>query len=156
VLVRYRYRLRPTPGQQMALARVFGSVRVVYNDSLRLREQSHAAGVKISDSEVQRRVITLAKLTPEREWLAEVSSVALVQACNDARRAYGNWFDSLAGRRKGRTVGHPVFRRKHGKQSVRLTRNGFSLRGQRLYVAKVGQIGVRWSRPLPPRRRRSR
>ena len=149
VLVRYRYRLCPTPGQRMALARVFGCARVVYNDSLRLREQSHAAGEKVSDSEVQRRVITLAKLTPEREWLAEVSSVALVQACNDARRAYRNWFDSLAGVRKGRRVGRPVFRRKHGKQSIRLTRNGFRLRGRRLCVPKVGEIGVRWSRPLP-------
>jgi putative transposase len=133
----------------MALARVFGCARVVYNDSLRLLEQAHSAGVSISDSEVQRRVITLAKLTPEREWLAEVPSVALVQACNDARRAYRNWFDSLAGRRKGRTVGHPVFRRKHGRQSIRLTRNGFRLRGQRLDVAKVGELRVRWSRPLP-------
>jgi putative transposase len=149
VLVRYRYRLRPTLGQQVKLARVFGCARVVYNDSLRLREQSHAAGQKVRDSEVQRRVITLAKLTPEREWLAEVSSVALVQACNDARRAYRNWFDSRSGLRKGRRVGHPVCRRKHGRQSIRLTRNGFSLRGQRLYVAKVGQIRLRWSRPLP-------
>jgi putative transposase len=149
MLVRYRYRLRPTPGQQMKLARVFGCARVVYNDALRLREESHAAEEKISDGEVQRRVITLAKFTPERAWLAEVPSVALVQACNDARRAYRNWFDSLSGVRKGRTVGHPVFRRKYGRQSVRLTRNGFSLHGQRLYVAKVGEIGVRWSRPLP-------
>src|SRR6266487_2473822 len=133
----------------MKLARVFGCARVVYNDSLRLREERYAAGEKISDSEVQRRVITLAKLTAEREWLAEVSSVALVQACNDARRAYRNWFDSLSGVRKGRRVGHPVFRRKHGRQSIRLTRNGFSLRGRRLYVAKVGEIKVRWSWPLP-------
>jgi putative transposase len=149
VLIRYRYRLRPTWGQQATLARLFGCVRVVYNDSLRLREECHAAGVKVSDSEVQRRVITLAKLTPERDWLTEVSSVALVQACNDARRAYRNWFDSLSGVRKGRKIGHPVFRRKRGRQSVRLTRNGFSLHGRRLYVPKVGEIGVRWSRPLP-------
>ena len=149
VLVRYRYRLRPTPGQQMALAQAFGCARVVYNDALRLREQCHAAGEKVSNSEVQRRVITLAKLTPGRAWLADVPSVALVQACNDSRRAYQNWFDSLSGVRKGRRVGHPMFRRKHGRQSVRLTRNGFRLRGQRLYVAKVGEIAVRWSRPLP-------
>jgi transposase len=110
----------------------------VYNDCLRLREECHAAGEKISDSEVQRRVITLAKLTAEREWLAQVPSVALVQACNDARRAYRNWFDSLSGKRKGRKIGHPVFRRKHRRQSIRLTRNGFSLRGSKLYVAKVG------------------
>jgi len=72
-----------------------------------------------------------------------------VQACNDARRAYRNWFDSLSGKRKGRRVGHPRFRSKRGRQSIRLTRNGFRLRGKRLYVAKVGDIRVRWSRPLP-------
>ena len=149
VLVRYRYRLRPSPAQQQALARVFGCARAVFNDSLRLREQCRAAGEKISDSEVQRRVITLAKATPEREWLAEAPSVALVQACNDARRAYRNWFDSLSGRRKGRRIGRPRFRRKRGRQCIRLTRNGFALRGERLYVAKVGEIRVRWSRPLP-------
>jgi putative transposase len=98
---------------------VFGCARVVYNDCLRLRDTCHAAGEKISDTEVQRRVITLAKLTPERAWLGEVASVALVQACNDARRAYRNWFGSLSGQRTGRTVGHPVFRRKHHRQSIR-------------------------------------
>jgi len=152
VLVRYRYRLYPSPRQRQSLARVFGCARVVYNDCLRLREECHAAGVKISNTEVQRRVITVAKLSPERAWLANAPSVALVQACNDAHRAYRNWFDSLSGQRKGRMVGHPVMRRKHGRQSLRLTRNGFALHGRRLYVAKVGQIKVRWSRPLlaPP------
>jgi putative transposase len=147
--VRYRYRLYPSPGQQQALARVFGCARVVYNDCLQLRDACHAAGEKISDTEVQRRVVTLAKLTPERAWLGEVASVALVQACQDARRAYRNWFGSLSGGRKGRRVGHPVFRRRHQRQSIRLTRNGFALHGQRLYVAKVGDIRVEWSRALP-------
>jgi putative transposase len=147
--VRYRYRLYPTPAQQQALARAFGCARVVYNDCLRVREECHARGEKISDAEVQHRVITLAKLTPERAWLRDVSSVALVQACQDARRAYGNWFDSLSGSRKGRKAGHPRFRRKHGRRSIRLTRNGFALHGERLYVAKVGDITVKWSRELP-------
>ena len=147
--VRYRYRIYPAPGQQQALARVFGCARVVYNDCLRLRDACHAAGEKISDTEVQRRVVTLAKATPERAWLGEVASVALVQACQDARRAYRNWFDSLNGRRKGPTIRHPKPRRKHGRQSVRLTRNGFALRGERLYVAKVGDVRVEWSRALP-------
>jgi len=80
----------------------------------------------------------------------EVASVALVQACQDARRAYRNWFDSLSGKRKGRKAGHPRFRsRKDHRQSVRLTRNGFALHGDRLYVAKVGDLRVRWSRDLP-------
>jgi putative transposase len=147
--VRYRYRLYPSPRQQQALAQAFGCARVVYNDCLRLRDACHAAGEKISDTEVQRRVITLAKLTPERDWLGDVSSVTLVQACQDARRAYKNWFDSLKGHRKGPKIWHPKPRRKHGRQSIRLTRNGFALHGGRLYVAKVGDIKVQWSRPLP-------
>lgn len=149
VQVRYRYRLYPTPGQQQALARVFGCARVVYNDCLRVRDETRKAGEKISDTEVQRRVITLAKLTPEREWLGHVASVALVQACQDARRAYHNWFNSLKGRRKGPKIRHPKPRRKRGRQSIRLTLNGFALRGERLYVAKVGDIRVEWSRVLP-------
>jgi putative transposase len=149
VQVRYRYRIYPSQGQQRALARAFGCARVVYNDCLRLRDACHTAGEKISDTEVQRQVVTLAKLTPERAWLAEVASVALVQACQDARRAYLNWFDSLSGKRKGRRAGHPAFRRKHHRQSIRLTRNGFTLHGLKLYVAKVGDITVKWSRDLP-------
>jgi putative transposase len=121
----------------------------VYNDCLRVREQAYAAREKITDTEVQRRVITLAKATPEREWLAGVASVALVQACQDARRAYKNWFDSLTGTRKGPKIRHPKRKRKRGRQSIRLTRNGFALHGERLYVAKVGDIPVQWSRVLP-------
>jgi putative transposase len=148
-LVRYRYRIDPAARQRQALARAFGCARVVYNDALRERGRAHHAGERITDTEVQRRVVTLAKTTPERAWLAEVASVALVQACQDARRAYRNWFASLSGPRKGHRVGHPRFRTKHGRQSIRLTRNGFALHGARLYVAKVGQVRVRWSRPLP-------
>jgi transposase len=134
--VRYRYRIYPSAGQRQALARAFGCARVVYNDCVRVRDEAYAAGEKISDTEVQRRVVTLGKPTPERAWLAEVASVALVQACQDARRAYRNWFDSLSGKRKGRKVGHPVFRRKHHRQSIRLTRNGFTLHGLKLYKAR--------------------
>ena len=147
--VRYRYRIYPSARQQQTLARAFGCARVVYNDCLRVRDEAYAAGQRISDTEVQRRVITLAKATPERAWLAEVASVALVQACQDARRAYKNWFGSLTGRRKGPRVRHPKPRRKRGRQSIRLTRNGFALHGERLYVAKAGDIRVAWSRALP-------
>jgi putative transposase len=151
VLVRYRYRLEPTPRQQRELSRVFGCCRVVFNDALRLRQQAYRAGMKLSDTEVQHRVTAAAKMTGERSWLAEVSSVALVQSANDARRAFRNFFDSHAGKRKGRKVGQPRFKsKKDRRQSFRLTRNGFSLHPNGgLFVAKVGEVRVRWSRPLP-------
>jgi putative transposase len=57
----------------------------------------------------------------------------------------------VTGKRKGPKVGRPRFKsRKNHRQSFRLTRNGFSVRpGGRLFVAKVGQVRVRWSRELP-------
>jgi putative transposase len=150
VLVRYRYRAYPTPGQTQLLARAFGCARVVFNDALLARRDAYAAGEKISDTQVQGRVVTLAKTTPQRQWLGEVASVALVQACQDARRAYRNWFDSLSGKRKGRKVGHPRFRsRKDNRASIRLTRNGFSVTTGGVRVAKVGDVRVVWSRVLP-------
>lgn len=149
--MRYRYRIEPTPAQQQVLARVFGSCRVVFNDALRAREEAYRAGVKLSDGEIQRQVITVAKTTTERAWLAELPSVALVQSVNDSRRAWRNFFDSASGKRKGRRVGRPRFKSlKDRRQSFRLTRNGFSLKPNgRLFVAKVGEVVVRWSRALP-------
>jgi putative transposase len=151
VHMRYRYRIEPTPDQEQMLARVFGCVRVVYNDALRVRDEAYRAGAKLSDSEIQRRVITAAKTSEQRAWLAEVPSVALVQSVNDSRRAWRNFFNSATGKRTGRKVGRPRFKaRKDHWQSFRLTRNGFSLRPTgRLFVAKVGVVRVRWSRALP-------
>jgi putative transposase len=148
--MRYRYRIEPTAAQQQFLARVFGCCRVVFNDALRTRGEAFRAGMKLSDSQIQSRVITQAETTDERHWLAEVPSVALVQSVNDARRAWRNFFDSARGRRRGPRVGRPKMKsRKDHRQSFRLTRNGFRLRPDgRLFVAKVGEVRVRWSRDL--------
>jgi len=151
VQARYRYRIEPSPVQRLLLARTFGCARVVFNDALRCREKAYRAGEKISPTEVQRRVITHAKTTEGRAWLSGVASVALVQSVRDAHRAYQNFFDSMTGKRRGRKVGPPRLKsRKDNRQSFRLTRNGFSLRPNGgLYLAKVGDMQVRWSRDLP-------
>ena len=59
--LRYRYRLDPTLAQRQALARAFGCARVVYNDGLRLREDTYRAGLPfVGGVELSRRVVTLA------------------------------------------------------------------------------------------------
>ncbi len=133
------------------LACVFGCCRVVFNDAVRLRTDAYRVGLKLSDSEIQRRVITRAKTTEERAWLAEVPSVALIQSVNDSRRAWRNFFDSRAGSRSGRWMGRPRMKSKRDqRQSFRVTRGGFRIRSNgQVYLAKVGELRVRWSRPLP-------
>lgn len=105
--------------------------------------------------ELSRRLLTEAKKTPERAWLAEVSAVPLQQALRDADRAYRNFFDSLKGKRRGRKVGAPRFKAKRGKQSARFTRNaGFKIEQTThgvgfLTLPKIGRLRFNLSRPLP-------
>ncbi|WP_199734090.1 RNA-guided endonuclease InsQ/TnpB family protein [Micromonospora musae] len=151
--LRYQFRVYPTSGQQIGLARAFGCARVVFNDGLRLRQRAHEAGEKyISDGELSRRLITEAKATPERAWLSEVSSVVLQQALADLNTAYRNFFASVSGKRKGRKVAPPRFRsRKDNRQAIRFTKNSrFKvLDNGRLRLPKIGDLQVRWSRSLP-------
>jgi putative transposase len=152
VRLRYNYRLYPTPGQQQALARAFGCARLVFNDGLSARQQAHAVGLPyITNAELSAR-LTAAKATPERAWLSDVSAVVLQQALADLNVAYENFFASLKGHRKGPKIGPPRFRsRKDRRQTIRFIANArFKiLPGGKLRLPKIGDVPVRWSRPLP-------
>ncbi|MEU4408150.1 transposase [Streptosporangium sp. NPDC023963] len=98
------------------------------------------------------RIITQAKQMPERTWLGEVSVVILQQALADLNTAYRNFFASLSGKRRGRKVAPPRFRsRKDSRQAIRFTKNArFAVTaGGKLRLPKIGDVPVRWSRPLP-------
>ncbi|MER7194761.1 RNA-guided endonuclease InsQ/TnpB family protein, partial [Streptomyces flaveolus] len=148
--LRYGFRVYPSAGQRMALARAFGCARVVFNDALRARETARAAGLPFVPSGELSQQLTAAKRTPGRAWLAEVSSVVLQQSLRDLDTAYRNFFDGLKGKRP--RTGPPRFKsRKDTRQSVRFTANaGWKITaGGKLRLPKVGDVPVRWSRSLP-------
>ncbi|MFJ5780276.1 RNA-guided endonuclease InsQ/TnpB family protein [Streptomyces sp. NPDC093094] len=150
--LRYSFRIEPTPGQRIALARTFGCARVVYNDALAARKAAYRADrSRSATGALAKRVITDAKKTPERAWLAEVSVDALQSSFRDLDTAYANFFASVSGKRPGRRMGLPRFKsKKDSRQAVRFSRNGFRLRDNgRLYLAKIGDVRGRWSRTLP-------
>jgi putative transposase len=152
VQLRYNYRLDPWPRHRQGFARAFGCARVVFNDALALRREAHAAGEPyLTDAELSAR-LTAAKATPERAWLGEVSAVVLQQALADLSTAYRNFFASVTGKRKGPKVAPPRFRsRKDHRQAIRFTASArFQvLPHGKLRPPKIGDVPVRWSRPLP-------
>jgi putative transposase len=153
VQLRYKYRIYPSAGQEVALARAFGCARAVFNDGLRAREQARQAGLPyLTDAELSRR-LTLAKHTPERAWLREASAVVLQQALADLSVAYRNHFASLTGERKGPKVAAPKFRSRRHQQAIRFTANARFrlLPSGKLRLPKIGDVLVRWSRRLPSR-----
>ena len=150
--LRYNYRLTPAPRHRAAFAQASGCARLVFNDALRARQQAHAAGLPyVTDAELSAR-LTAAKKTPERAWLNEVSSVVLQQALADLNTAYRNFFASLSGKREGRKLAVPRLRsRKDHRQAIRFTANARFrvLPNGKLRLPKIGDVPVRWSRPLP-------
>ena len=150
--LRYNYRLDPWPRHRIALGKAFGCARVVFNDGLRAREEAHDARLPyITDRELSAR-LTATKATPERAWLNEVSAVVLQQALADLNAAYRNYFASVTGTRKGPKTNRPRFRsRKDHRQAIRFTANArFKvLANGKLRLPKIGDVPVRWSRPLP-------
>jgi putative transposase len=150
--LRYNYRLDPWPRHRVALGKAFGCARMVFNDALHAREAAHQAGEPyVTDSELSAR-LTAIKATPGRAWLNEVSSVVLQQALADLNAAYRNFFASLNEKRKGPKVAKPRFRsRKDHRQAIRFTANARFrvLANGELRLPKIGDVPVRWSRPLP-------
>ncbi|MGB8686300.1 MAG: transposase, partial [Microcoleus sp.] len=128
------------------MAQLFGCVRVVWNDALALCKQSEK---KPSSVELQKVVITQAKKTEERVWLSEVSNIPLQQSVADLDIAFKNFFNSCKGKRKGRKVGYPKFKKRTNSQSARFRVGGFSIKNGGIYLAKIGIVNPVWSRELP-------
>jgi len=122
VKARYRYRFYPNHQQRQALAQLFGCVRVAWNDAL-----AACRGRKYLGFAQLCRLLAQSKKTEERRWLSDVSSVPLSQAIR---------FEPFS----------------HMPQQARVlkaSKQGFSLKGDGVYLAKIGIVKPIWSRPLP-------
>ncbi|MEG3877438.1 transposase [Microcoleus sp. herbarium7] len=140
----YNYRFYPTDQQKLSLAQLFGCVRVVWNDAL-----ARSKAGKYPGYNVLAKSLTLSKKTEERQWLNDVSSVPLQQSLKQLEIAYKSYFESLNGKRKGKRVGQPRFKKKTNNQSATFVKSGFSLKGKAVYLAKIGNVNPIWSRELP-------
>lgn len=125
--LRYTCRLLPHPHQASALKRLMGCCRRAYNDAVAyLRQQRDHRGEdkvwpdKIGD--LKKLIITEAKKYPERVFFNEVGRDALDSAIQiSLASGLKNWRESITGKRKGRRVGFPRFRKAAGRQTFQLT-----------------------------------
>ena len=146
---RYEYRLYPTNQQKRLLSQLFGCVRVVWNDTLAYCQELYRQGEKKPKYTELSKRLTQIKKTEEKQWLTEVSSIPLQQSLRDLETAYSNFFASCKGERKGKKVKPPKFKKRKSKQSARFTNNSFTVHQYHVTLAKIGDLKVVWSRPLP-------
>ncbi len=138
----YQFRCYPTDAQQQHLAQTFGCVRKIYNHFLSYRSEAW--------SERQERVSEVETITmlpglkkSEFPYLKDVRSVPLQQALRHLQRGFVNFWEGRAD--------YPTFKSKQAKQAATYARNGFTFaRTQnRLQVAKLGTLKVKWSQEVP-------
>lgn len=139
---RWIYRCYPTPEQEQTLARTFGCTRFVYNHFLAERAAAYQRGERMNYNQSS-AALTALKRDPEYVWLNEVSCVPTQQALRHLQTSFKNFF--------AKRTRYPSFKCKHGRQSAEYTRSAFKFEigNQRLIIAKIGRLKVKWSRRVP-------
>src|SRR5208282_4799633 len=96
-------------------------------------------GKGLPAAELSRRLTAL-KQQPESVWLKDVDSQALQQVLKDLQRAYVNFFEKRAR--------FPRFKsRKRDRARFRIPQR-VAIADGRVYVPKVGAVGIRESQPV--------
>ena len=99
----YRYRIYPTPEQEVLMSKTFGCVRFVYNWGLELKSRLWKEEHK-SIGRFELQDLMQKELKTKYEWLKEVNSQSLQFAIKQLSDAYNLFF-------KG-PVTYPVFKPK--------------------------------------------
>jgi putative transposase len=133
----YRYRFYLTLEQGLFLAKTFGCCRFVYNYFLAKKQEHYEEHKKtLSYTECSRM---LAELKKTKEWLKEVSSVALQQSLRHLEAAFERFFQ-----KKG---AFPKFKKRSYEQKATFMKNAFTFKNGELWLAKCAQpLKIRWSR----------
>jgi putative transposase len=133
----FKFCLNPTVEQQQVLARHAGASRFAFNQCLRMVKTALTQRKTDLDSEVPwtgfdlinafnawkksedaGRVFTVSSdgvaeiVVTGLPWRTEVCQQAFEEAAVDCGRALAGWLDSRAGKRKGKRVGFPRFKKK--------------------------------------------
>lgn len=140
--IRWSFRYYPTPEQARELARTFGCCRFVYNRFLTERTAAFQRGDRMNYVQTS-AALTKLKKDPEYAWLNDVSSVPLQQSLRHLQTAFRNFFEKRSC--------YPSFKKKTHRQSAEYTRSAFKFEvgNQRLILAKLGPLKIKWSRYIP-------
>ena len=164
-----KVRLYPTPEQKIILNKTFGCCRLLYNERL---VEHNLWWEENKDLPKEKRAKFKGKLPKElREtkysWLGEDTiAEALIQSQRNCERAYSNFFKSLTGKKKGRKIGSPRFKKKSDHRDsftlCQLRKHCFDFDHRFLTILKLGktkfahaedksQKWVTWYREATPR-----
>ena len=136
----YRFALDPTPSQQRTLASHAGAARFADNWGLHLVQERLEQRRLHSTAQVPWTLPDLRREWNQAKrqvapWWAENSKEAYSSGLDGLARALTNWSDSRIGRRKGRQVGFPRFKKKgRARDACRFTTGAIKVLADRKHV----------------------
>lgn len=131
ILKAFKFRLYPTPDQEQLLNKTFGCVRVVWNQRVETFNNWQPNELLVPDK-------TIKELKTEFDFLSEVPYNALEQKLQDWRSTKSQYFN----KKRKTKLGKPKFKSRKGRQSFRLSTNGFSVKENQIYAAKIGKLNL--------------
>jgi transposase len=141
-----RYRLYPTPAQELILREHCAHARFVWNLAVEQQSWWRPGRKNAPGYAEQSRQLTEAR--SEFDWLRAGSSEVQGQALRDFAQAMQNFF--------GRTHGHPTWRKAGRNEGFRVHDLGRGYRVKRqsrhwgaVQIPKLGWVRFRWSRSVP-------
>jgi putative transposase len=146
----YKFRLRPTAGQHVALRQCLASHRELYNAALQERRDAwrlKGTGVSYGDQSAQLTAIREAR--PDVKAWSFSSQQATLRRLN---RAFAGFFRRV---KAGQAPGYPRFKPAHRFDSVEWPKDGDGCRWHadtgKVYLQGVGQVKVTVHRPVEGR-----
>jgi putative transposase len=143
----YKEKLRPTPMQERALEAVLWRSRALYNTALDQRITAWGrCRLSVSRFEQEAELKAIRAAFPE---YAAIHSHVLQDVLARLDKTYQAFFRRI---QRGEKAGFPRFKGRYGNHYHSFTYkeygNGARLENGFLVLAKLGRIGVYWSRPL--------
>ena len=142
----YKVRLYPNKDQEVLFNKTFGCVRVVWNTLLAKNIKGYEDSGKAWKQDYN---TTLVK--KDFEFMSEVSAASLQQKSRDLKETYSQWFKSITGKRKGKALGYPKFKKKGVKDSYRLPNQKFKVfqEGSLIQLEKIGKVACKFPDHIP-------
>jgi putative transposase len=144
VVQAYRFVLDPTPAQQRVLASHAGAARFAWNWGLAACQDRYATeGRWWSGVDLHKLWNAVKKTDPALAWWGENSKCVYQESFRDLDRALREFVKSRNGRRKGRRLGFPRFKRR-GKcrEAFRFSTGVMRCAGRTVTLPRLGTIAT--------------
>jgi len=132
----FKYRLYPTPDQQVRLAEMLETHRILYNDCLAERKRVYEGEKRSVTKNDQSKAMSAGR--SEHAYHANLNSHSLQMTVDRLDLAYQAFFRRVKTMKKGEAPGFPHFKRRDKWDSMIYRTNGYRVEDGHLIITKCG------------------